>query len=115
MRRSGAGRRMPGPHLIGLVTAIAALALPATGWATVPGQNGRIYYQGPESGTGGPADIVGINPDGSGFFDLTPKKEVPDERPTVSPDGQRVAFQTYREGDWNIFSVGVDGSSPTNL
>lgn len=115
MRGSVAERRTPGAHLIGLLTAVAALALPATGWATPPGQNGRIYYQGPEAGTSGPADVFGINPDGSGVLDLTPNKNVHDERPAVSPDGQRIAFQTFRDGGWNIFTISVDGSSTTNV
>jgi Tol biopolymer transport system component len=115
MRGSAAGRRVPGPHLIGLLAAIATLVVPTAAGATPPGQNGRIYYQGPEAGTSGPADIFGINPDGSGGLDLTPNKNVHDERPSVSPDGQRIAFQTFRDGGWNIFTIGTDGSNPTNV
>ena len=31
-------------------------------------------------------------------------------QPTWSPDGSRVAFQSYRDGGWHIWSVAADGS-----
>lgn len=32
-------------------------------------------------------------------------------QPAWSPDGKRIAFQSYRDGTWHIWSVGADGSS----
>ena len=33
-----------------------------------------------------------------------------DRQPSFSPDGRRIAFQSYRSGLWHVWSVGVDGS-----
>lgn len=31
-------------------------------------------------------------------------------QPSFSPDGKRVAFQSYRDGTWRIWTVGIDGA-----
>ena len=36
-------------------------------------------------------------------------------QPTYSPDGSRIAFQSYRDGMWHIWSVGVDGAGLTRI
>jgi Tol biopolymer transport system component len=82
--------------------------------ATVPGSNGKIYYQGPQSGEDGPADIYRVNPDGSEPQDLTPGAPS-EERPNVSADGQHVVFQSFRDEGWNIFSMNADGSNQVDL
>lgn len=110
----------PGASLLGWrlvlpVVAVSALALPAASQATFTGQNGKIFYEAPESGTSGPANVFSINPDGSEPLDLTKNSNVHDERPAASADGLHVVFQTFREGGWNIFSINADGSNPTNL
>jgi len=33
-------------------------------------------------------------------------------QPTWSPDGSRIAFQSYRDGTWHIWSIAQDGSDP---
>ena len=38
-----------------------------------------------------------------------------DKHPTWSPDGGQIAFTSNRDGDREIFVMGVDGSNPTNL
>jgi Tol biopolymer transport system component len=35
--------------------------------------------------------------------------------PTWSPDGKRIAFQSEKAGNWDIWTIGVDGSGPANL
>jgi len=34
-----------------------------------------------------------------------------DEYPTWSPDGSRIAFQSSRRGNWDLFEIGIDGSN----
>lgn len=38
-----------------------------------------------------------------------------DEYPAVSPDGTRVAFDSYRTGDWETFVVNIDGTGLRQL
>jgi Tol biopolymer transport system component len=95
--------------------AILALAIPASAQASFSGQNGKIFFQGPQSGTSGPADVFSINPNGTGELDLTLENGYSDERPSASADGQHVVFQSYRDEGWNIFSINADGSNPTDL
>jgi Tol biopolymer transport system component len=95
--------------------AFLALASPAVAPATAPGTDGKIFYQGPQSGETGPTDIFSINPNGSEPLDLTSANGLSDERPNVSADGQHVVFQSFRDEGWNIFSMNADGSSQVDL
>lgn len=103
-------------RLIGLaVSALLLLVFAPSASATVPGANGKIYYQGPQSGETGPADIYRVNPDGGELQDLTSGNGFSEERPNVSADGQHVVFQSFRDEGWNIFSMNADGSSQVDL
>ncbi len=95
--------------------AILALWIPASAQASFSGQNGKIFFQGLQSGTSGPADVFSINPDGSEKLDLTFENGFSDERPSGSADGQHVVFQSFRDEGWNIFSINANGSNPTDL
>ena len=55
-----------------------------------------------------------MNPDGSGLTRLT-DNEAGDMHPNWSPDGQRIAFQSDRDGDWEIYVMNSDGSGLTRL
>ena len=110
-RGSPAGRRLSGL----LLAVIATLALASSSSATAPGANGKIYYQGPQSGETGPADIYRVNPDGGEAVDLTSGNGFSEERPNVSADGQHVVFQSFRDEGWNIFSMNADGSNQVDV
>ena len=39
-----------------------------------------------------------------------------DHRPVISPDGSTVVFMSTREGgDWELFSIGIDGTGLERL
>jgi Tol biopolymer transport system component len=108
--------RLASRRLIGLaVSALLLLVFAPSASATAPGANGKIYYQGPQSGEDGPADIYRVNPDGGEPQDLTSGNGFSEERPNVSADGRHVVFQSFRDEGWNIFSMNADGSSQVDL
>jgi Tol biopolymer transport system component len=51
---------------------------------------------------------------GSGLTNLT-NDPADDWAPAWSPDGTLMAFQTNRDGNWEIYTMAVDGSGATNL
>src|SRR4051794_40144529 len=90
-----------------VLVAIAGLALAATAQAVEPGANGRVFYK--SSG-----EIFSVNPDGSDPTNLTNTPAVSEQRPSVSADGQKVAFMEYSNG-WSIWKMNGNGSSPVQL
>ena len=52
--------------------------------------------------------------DGSGLENLTNSPN--DEwAPTWSPDGRQIAFQSNRDGNWEIYVMNLDGLGLNNL
>jgi len=59
-------------------------------------------------------DIWIINDDGSGRVRLTATEE--DERyPAWSPDGAKLAYAYYLDGNWDIYTINTDGSHAMRL
>ena len=106
---------------------ILALALPlllawaAPAAATFPGANGKIAWNstGPDS-VGGTSDIFvadppsAADPDGGTPVNLT-RHAANDTSPDWSADGTRIAFDSDRDGDWEIYVMGADGSDVRQL
>ena len=79
-----------------------------------PGPNGRIVFQrggGIEHGgiEYGQANLWIVNADGSGLVWLT-RAVGRDGQATWSPDGSRIAFESTRHGDADVFAISPDGS-----
>lgn len=58
--------------------------------------------------------IAVINADGSGSRVIAVGQNQ-SVNPAWSPDGQRIAFESNRDGDFEVYSIGVDGSGLRNL
>jgi len=66
------------------------------------------------SQTGG-YDIYTMRSDGSDLYRIT-TNPAPDIMPALSPDGTKIVFESYRDGDNpEIYVVDVSGGSPTRL
>ena len=57
----------------------------------------------------------GSRPDTTELFSLAHHIARHGEDPTLSPDRTRVAFVSYRDGNYEIYVMGADGSAPTNI
>jgi TolB protein len=74
------------------------------------GLNGRLVFKGwGQTGSGlrlATTSLTGIQP----VTDLND-----DTAPALSPDGQRIAFMSRRDGNWEIYVVNADGSELQRL
>ena len=41
--------------------------------------------------------------------------EAPDQRARWAPDGTAVVFQSKRDGNWEIYTIGIDGQNLTRI
>ena len=85
----------PGPTPIGL--------------ETIPN---RIAFGSDRNSMGGPSGIYVMNADGS---NVTYLMKYPSGTPVWSPDGRRIAFDFYENGNTDIWVMNADGSGRTNL
>jgi WD40-like Beta Propeller Repeat len=61
------------------------------------------------------SDIFVINADGAGLEQLTNDPTSRNIRPDWSPNGQRIAFTSRRDGNDEIYVINADGSDQTRL
>lgn len=95
--------------LLGIVAPMLALpSIPAD--ATFAGDNGLIAFVSP----GGGGRIGTISPDGTGRTWLTPRAGIAD-KPAWSPDGSTIAFQRYKAGRWQIWTMTASGAAAVNI
>ena len=96
--------------LLTLLASVAFLIVADTALATFPGGNGKIAFTGfhrPElTGTG----VFVMNADGTDETLLTEGSD-----PAWSPDGQKIAFVSSRDGNPEIYVMNADGTGATRL
>jgi Tol biopolymer transport system component len=101
-------RRRFGAAVFG-VALLSTLVIPVPAIAAFPGTNGKIVYQIDDTFT---SEIWVMDADGTDQTLLTSKD---DAEPAWSPDGRKIAFHSFRDGDAEIFVMNADGSEQTQL
>ena len=104
--------------VLGALTAVVGLAPGAK--AAFPGKPGKIAFTyGPAPATPSEeAEIATINPDGSGFTQLTNNNmDQHDSEAAYSADGKRILFGLFNSSamDWQIVIMNSDGSGQDGL
>jgi dipeptidyl aminopeptidase/acylaminoacyl peptidase len=90
------------------IVVLAVLSVAATpAGAAFPGGDGKFAFY--RSG-----DIWTMNPDGSGVTQITTAAGN-DLFPVWSPDGSQIAFQSNRDGNYEIYVMNADGSGTARL
>ena len=64
-------------------------------------------------GLAAPSDIFVTNDTGTATVNLTNSNAV-DRTPAWSPDGATIAFESFRDDNWEIYTMNSDGSNQTN-
>jgi TolB protein len=85
---------------------------PLTGEAPAWVSGERLIYKGCVEANCGLYLTDGIY-DGTGVTQLT--YEDSDTNPEASPDGQKIAFMSLRDGNWEIYVMNIDGSEVERL
>jgi dipeptidyl aminopeptidase/acylaminoacyl peptidase len=98
------------------------LAVSKEAETTFPGKNGKIAFTSTRDGKTGSEDIYTMNPNGTSVERLTndPKD---DFEPAWSPDGNRIAFVSDRDGKkpcrwfscYEIYTMSADGQALDRL
>jgi Tol biopolymer transport system component len=100
------------PEISNFETVTGGQGLVAHGKATPPASVGRIAFVSNRDAND--LEIYAVNSDGTGLTNLT-KSLGADDSPAWSPDGSKLAFRSYRDGNWEIYVMNADGTGPTRL
>ncbi len=97
-----------------LLPSLSVIPINQSAWAgTFPGTNGQIAFA---SNRDGNYEIYSMNDDGSDVTRLT-EDDANDFDPSWSPDGDKIAFSSFRDGFNNqeIYVMNADGTDQTRL
>ncbi len=104
-------RVVPLRILVGLVT-LSALMASCQSQSTLVNQNGELAYETEQDSS---SLIVAIQADGTQQRNIVSSSTYSVIYPTYSPDGSRIAFESNKNGKWDIYVANIDGSRLTNI
>ncbi len=85
-------------------------SIPIQGQMAALSPDNRLIYRGC---LGNSCGLISTNLDGSFPQQLTTFAD--DTAPSISPDGQTIAFMSKRDGNWEIYTIDIDGQNPQRL
>jgi TolB protein len=100
--------------ILALLAVLCCAALPSAADAAFPGQNGRIAFMTWQQPTYDNSEIWTMDGGGANLDRLT-NNAVADQTPAVSPDGQRIAFASNRDGNYEVYVMDQYGANPVDL
>ena len=95
------------------MSALAAVSAPTPAGAVSPGIPDRLVYERWVDGSY-MSELFSAYPDGTGEVRLTTSLGS-DDTPSVSPDGRQIAFQSERDGAFDIYVMNIDGTQVRRL
>jgi Tol biopolymer transport system component len=99
-------------RLLPLLCLSLSLGAVSAAGATPQGPNGRIAFA--LNGGSGDGELYSVNADGSALRRLTWSPQV-EQAPSWSPDGTRIAYESFLGGNSHIWVMNADGSGQTEL
>lgn len=96
-----ARRRTPYLPVLIVASVLVACAVSKEAVPTFAGKNGKIAFASTRDGKTGGEDIYAMDPGGTAVERLTDHPQG-DFEPAWSPDGSRVAFMSYRHGNFEV-------------
>jgi hypothetical protein len=110
-------RRLSGRALLAMllsfgfmVGVVAVISIPVQSETPSPSGSKIAFHSAPDGDT---FDIYTINPDGSGLTKLTTAGT--ERNPAWQPDGSKIAFNSHRDGNAEIYVMNADGSDQVNV
>ncbi len=94
---------------------VAGCLFASPAWAAFPGDNGKLAFTSDRDSANFIYDIYSMDSSGPGSAARLTTHAASDLDPAWSPDGQKIAFMSARDGNLEIYVMDADGTNQTRL